>query len=37
MDIIEKIGDTITEVPAVWDRAGRECPEIAEALQLMLN
>ena len=26
-----------TEVPAVWDRAGRECPEIAEALQLMLN
>ena len=23
--------------PAVWDRAGRECPEIAEALQLMLN
>lgn len=25
------------EVPAVWDRAGRECPEIAEALQLMLN
>ena len=26
-----------TEVPAVWDQAGRECPEIAEALQLMLN
>lgn len=25
------------EVPAVWDQAGRECPEIAEALQLMLN
>lgn len=25
------------EVTAVWDRAGRECPEIAEALQLMLN
>ena len=26
-----------TEVPAVWDQSGRECPEIAEALQLMLN
>ena len=26
-----------TEVPAVWDQAGRECPDIAEALQLMLN
>ena len=26
-----------TEVPAVWDQSGRECPEIADALQLMLN
>lgn len=26
-----------TEVPAVWDADGKEHPDIAEALQLMLN
>lgn len=34
--ISELVSETV-EVASVWDEKGNECPELAEALQMMLN